>query len=66
MEATKGGNNIRIENCAKKHGAVSFKALDVRVASVLCKMLEYFASNTESKNLQKTCIFWENMDLNAT
>ena len=66
MEATKGGNSTRIENCAKKQGAVSFKALDARVPSVLCKTLEYSASNTESKNLLKTCIFWENMDLNAT
>ena len=59
MEAAKGENDVRIENCARKQGAVSFKALDARVPSVLCKTLEYLASNTEGKNLQKTCIFWK-------
>ena len=56
MEATKGRNDTRIENYAQQQGVVSFKVLDARVSSVLCKMLEYSMSNTESKNLQKTWI----------
>ena len=59
MEVAKGENDVRIENCARKQGAVSFKTLDAGVASVLCKMLECSASNTEGKNLQKACIFWK-------
>ena len=59
VEATKDGNDIRIENCAQRQSVVSSKELDAGVPSVLCKMLEYSVSNTESKNLQKTCMFWK-------
>ena len=51
VEATKGENDVRVENHAQKQGVVCFKTLDVGVSSVLCKTLEYSMSNIEGKNL---------------